>query len=487
MNESFEAFCAAQLARAEDFGLKRIGSLKNLDDTPCVPNDRLCLGMECLDRELWDLKPALTELSRLGIGRARLQSGWAKTESVPGVYDFAWLDEQVDDLRRIGIQPWLSLSYGNPIYDTTHQSSRPFGLGHVPLNSPEEIAAWQAYVQATVRHFAGRVSEFEIWNEPDVAVFFPYGTAWMEKYLAFVQLTAQSIRTANANATVIGCCGNAKYLSRLLAQGIGKDIDIFSFHNYSEFPERFGAQTRRMLASYRDRYAPHVVFWRGEAGCPSYNPPTSIGALHGMKTSDLIQAKWVLRHLLPDLADSNMALTSYFHAYEFEHFSHQHHYYYGILRHPDCARKPSFETLQVLTHLIDANAAPADDLSLFLRNAENGTLSEADLLGSPVLSFRRNGAPLACYWRATVLDDASDYELCALKHDFLPEQWQNAVLIDPLTRAVYAFDFENAPITDYPLIVAEPDAIADLVTPETAAAIGRTTAVQEAHTQTIEE
>jgi hypothetical protein len=77
---------------------------------------RLGVGMECLDRDLWDPFPAIPHLKELGIRRVRLQSGWARTEKTKGVYDFEWLDKVVDALEGIGVMPWMSLSYGNPLY-----------------------------------------------------------------------------------------------------------------------------------------------------------------------------------------------------------------------------------------------------------------------------------------------------------------------------------------------------------------------------------
>jgi hypothetical protein len=52
----------------------------------------------------------------LGIKRVRLQSGWAKTEKERGEYDFAWMDSIVYDLKEKGVEPWISISYGNALY-----------------------------------------------------------------------------------------------------------------------------------------------------------------------------------------------------------------------------------------------------------------------------------------------------------------------------------------------------------------------------------
>ena len=38
------------------------------------------------------------------------------------------------------------------------------------------------------------------------------------------------------------------------------------------------------------------------------------------------------RRILCDFADTNLKLISYFHLYDFMHFSHMHNYYYGVLR-----------------------------------------------------------------------------------------------------------------------------------------------------------
>ena len=467
MTEQYMKFSEQQKNAAENLGLKAIGMLKDPDTYRCVPNKRLCIGMECLDRELWDLMPAIPEMKKLGIGRARLQSGWAKTEKERGVYDFEWLDKEVDALLEAGIEPWLSLSYGNPVYDTTHQSQREFGLGHVPMNSPEEKEGWLAYTRATVQHFHGRISIYEIWNEPDVIAFFPYGDRWKEIYQEMVVITSQAIREADPEAVVVGCIGNAAKFLGMLPQGIGQYLDVLSFHNYRAWPEVFGTQTRNLVRTMRDQYAPHLKLWRGEAGCPSYNPPTSRGALYDMKTSEIVQAKWLLRHLLLDLGDPMIELTSYFHAFEFEHYSHQHHYYYGILRYPDYSRKPGYEALQLLTHIVDEGTVPVQDISCMPAAVPEGKRSNQVLNGSCVQSFRRKGAPLCFYWYPEVLQDDSEYDLCEITHAFLPDQWQNAVLIDPFTRIVYEADLKHMPITDYPLILAEPEAVADLVDPQT--------------------
>jgi len=462
---------SAQLTAA---GFSPIGKLKVLDDMPLLSNPRLSFGMECLDRDLWNPIPATENLRKLGVRRARLQSGWARTEKVRGVYDFAWLDDTVDRLCEIGIEPWISLSYGNSLWDTTHQTDGEFGLGHVPLNAPEETEAWKRYVAAAVSHYRGKVKCFEIWNEPDVKVFFPYGNKWAEKYAELVKITAPIIREANPDAFVIADAGNKLNLLSILKLSVAEYADAVCFHGYLALPEQYSDSDRRAFADYIARLAPNCQLWRGEAGCPSYNAPTSNDALHEMHPDEVIQAKWLMRHILSDLADPNMDLTSYFHAFNFEHFSHRHRYYYGILRDGDYSRKPSYESLQLLAYLIDVDTVPAYESVSLTETAAN------------VYAFRRHGLPMLAYWRPDTVTNESVYQTATLVNRFIRIEWKNPIVIDGMTRQVYPYG-EKLPLADYPMFICEYDAVKDLCDMSDGFVCAEAEAVTGVNEQKIEE
>ena len=75
------------------------------------------LGFEKLDRAVFDPEKAYDKVAELGVRHIRIQSGWARTEKVEGVYEFGWLDDIVDNLVRRGLEPWICLCYGNGLYD----------------------------------------------------------------------------------------------------------------------------------------------------------------------------------------------------------------------------------------------------------------------------------------------------------------------------------------------------------------------------------
>ncbi len=363
---------------------------------------RLGVGMECLDRDLWKHGPAMPHLKELGITRVRLQSGWARTEKVKGQYDFAWLDQIVDDLEKIGVEPWISLSYGNPIYAVACDGEQSYtGQKMFPLNSAAGTAAWQAYVRATVARYKDRVRVWEVWNEPDCIHFLkvPPGTTWAKEYARLARLTAETVRAVQPTARIAVCTasgpdGRERSSVELFEQGVGAFADIYTFHAYRALPEGFSRQERDAFYGAIRRFAPKIEFWRGEAGLSSQK--SGRGALHHLPLSEEMQARWMSRHLVRDLADPEIAFTSYFHLFDFDHFTHEVTYHYGVLRDKDYSHKPSFGVLQRVKRFFDdGSTQPDQTVSFALEPVKGATASdEAVLAGAAVYAFRRNGYPL---------------------------------------------------------------------------------------------
>ena len=169
----------------QQFGIRPLGTLKTLSSHD-IASSIVGIGMETLDRDTYDPTPLYDPLCAAGCKWVRLQTGWIKCEKTAGVYDFAWLDAIVDNLLRRGIQPWFSAGFGHPIhtpvpaYEEQFRQSGNFPangmvrgyVGEVPLyHGPRAMAAWKNYLAAMAEHFAGRVRHYEIWNEPDLHVF----------------------------------------------------------------------------------------------------------------------------------------------------------------------------------------------------------------------------------------------------------------------------------------------------------------------------
>ncbi len=168
-----------------------------------IASSPISVGFETLDRYHFDPKKTYPHLAELGAKWARVQTGWNRCEREQGVYDFTWLDEVVDDLLRIGVQPFFNLGFGNLLYtpDAPHDSAR----GYVAFYYGDEAAAaWRNFVDALTRYFADRVSHWEVWNEPNTGGFWNPKAASPKDYVRLLRETVPIVRANVASATVIG-------------------------------------------------------------------------------------------------------------------------------------------------------------------------------------------------------------------------------------------------------------------------------------------
>ena len=454
----------------EKAGFTYVGKVINLDDIPTGTDGKLGLGMECLDRDLWEFEPVLEEIKKLGIHMARIQSGWQKTEKTQGVYDFAWLDNIVDKLIENGIEPLLCLCYGNKNYCDdceNYPNIEHGGVGHFPINTERERKGWTEYVRNTVKHFASRVKYFEIWNEPDVKVFLLTQEIWCETYMEFVKLTAPVIRECAPTASILSCTALLANGERLGDRGVADFCDIHSFHNYSAWPETcLGEQSSSM--THIAKKAPKLRIWRDEAGFPSYNDPRSKGALSGRYMSEIMQAKFILRHITTDMSNDLIEKTFYFHAYDFEHFMHIVRYHYGVLRHEEPRRKPSYYALQMLAHIFDEKVTADKETKLsYIWNNEKRSEYEIDELAQLSMqfyTFKKNGSTFFAYYcPLEIKDDTFARKVCLT----IPytEGMKSPVILDPLTRKIYPVLRPRkffAPVTDYPMFVLDKASIGNI-------------------------
>ena len=132
--------CASAMAQTADSpgpGFQPLGKIKPRAATE-IASSSWSVGGETLDRDFAVYANYKTHLSLLGAKAIRLQAGWAKCEKQRGVFDWAWLDGIVNDARAQGVQPWLQLSYANPIYPGSGDT----GLGGGFPKSAGALAAW---------------------------------------------------------------------------------------------------------------------------------------------------------------------------------------------------------------------------------------------------------------------------------------------------------------------------------------------------------
>ena len=452
-------------------GIKEIGHLNDLENVKTQPG-KLSLGLECLERDLWEFDRAFPVIKKLGVKRVRLQSGWQKTEKEKGKYDFEWLDNIVDQLLKEGTTPFLCLCYGNKLYCENPENFPNIGnggVGHLPIKTAEEREGWINYVRAVATHFSGRITHFELWNEVDLSIFAKVEMPWPDAYMELVRMTVPVIKEIIPDAFIISCTATVANTAHLVDREIDKYVDAHSFHGYKFFPEDFPPEALANFIAKMHKKAPSLKFWRGEAGCPSYNDPKSKGALSNIAATEPKQAKFMLRHLINDLHNDALACSSYFHAYDFVHFSKIVRYHYGLIRHEDLSTKPSFDCFQVLTHLFggDVRASNESHLSYIIQRA-NPDFSNEEYASLKFLSFKKDDYTVYAYYLPKYIDDPV---VAKVLHLSLPTDVcaAESVILDPLTRKIYPISDGSmalSPVTDYPLLIVNKKMIADISTIE---------------------
>ncbi|MCK6488126.1 MAG: beta-xylosidase [Planctomycetes bacterium] len=111
------------------------------------------------------------------------------------VYNFQYVDELFDRLLAIGIRPFVELAFC-PAPLASRKASCFWWGGHGAM--PNDLSAWSELVTRTVRHWQERYGHdevrlwyFEVWNEPNLKVFFNGGYS---DYLALYEATARAVK-----------------------------------------------------------------------------------------------------------------------------------------------------------------------------------------------------------------------------------------------------------------------------------------------------
>lgn len=442
--------------RGFDFGLPALGKVKPVP-SKAVAASPLGVGFEVLDRRCFDPRKAYPHLAELGVKWARCQTGWNRCEPRRGRFDFAWLDDVVNSLLAIGIQPWFNLGYGNRLY--TPEKPDEQSVGWAPVFKEETRQAWLRFVGKAAEHFADRVHYWEIWNEPNITHFWKPNKPSAPDYVKLVRVTAPEIRRRVPQAVIVGGALAGMpvgYLEQCLEAGLADLADRISYHPYRPVPEAGYAAAvekfRELIAARNKR----VKLWQGENGCPSKGGKGSVGAMANLDWSETRQAKWLLRRILADLA-LGLELTSYFHTVDLVGYRGATNYK-GLLRGKEYTPKPSYFAYQCLCALFDAQTKRAD-LKPEVAGPQGDRLQQA--------GFVRGGRAMVAWWYPADLLGGWTPRKITVKIT-LPEQAKldAPVLIDPLSGRVFRFDaavrrekgvvtLVDLPLLDYPLIVTD--------------------------------
>ncbi len=445
-----------------------------------ITKSRIGIGFEKLDRNVFDPEKAYDKVAAIGVKWVRIQSGWQRTEIEKGVFDFAWLDRIVDELRRRGLVPWICLCYGNGLY--TPAAREVFGaVGCPPIHTEEEREAWARYVTTLTARYRGKIPYYEVWNEPDGKWCWKHGVSGTE-YGEFVVATSKAVRAGDPEAKVIGgsiCIRDLAFLDEALRAGMDQAIDAMTFHEYTA-DETTLFERVETLRGLCDTYRLGIEIIQGESG--SQSSSKGAGALRGGAWTPRKQAKQLLRHTLADL-QTGVTFTSYFSSMDMiealngkvgDKASYQDYGYFGVLAADfdengfatgEYTPKPSYYTLQTLCSVFAEDYA-VKPLPVLQRKLPSQRVFGQDATGRQVLTVgfeRPNGAAAYAYWFPTDLMTTEFESTLSVQAARLPKEVRLIDLMDgtvyklPENKVEWQTDrcvlLKNLPLKDYPLLL----------------------------------
>ena len=194
----------------------------------------------------------LRQAAKLGLNWVRnhnmLQATWwCKAQPKPG--EFSWEDDnQIELLKKLDMHV-LGQLFTTPNWAAAG-GPRPETKGYNQCFKPD-LKLFAEYVRKMVNRHKNYIRYWEIWNEPDVSMFWK-GTP--EEFAELVQVAVKAIREADPTAKIMAAgypnVARAWHL-RAAKAGAFKNLDIISFHYYASSDK----QPEELLPAIQDAVA----------------------------------------------------------------------------------------------------------------------------------------------------------------------------------------------------------------------------------------
>jgi len=199
-------------------------------------------------------------------------TSWAQIEINRGRYDWRGLDRALDTAAKAGVDDVLMILGPTPTWN-----ARTLDGVHYPLpgaaSVPRSLAAWDAFISATVDRYAGRITAYQIWNEASLKMF------WRGSGDRMAELTKRAydiIKAGDPQALVVAASSTVRlpgayerffpaYLEGLAERGW--PIDVMAIHSYptgEQNPQDRAENLQLVRETLAAMQAPDLPLWDTE-------------------------------------------------------------------------------------------------------------------------------------------------------------------------------------------------------------------------------
>ncbi len=212
---------------------------------------------------------------------------WKDIQPQRGIWDFSRMDALV--LAAQQHQTKLLYTFGITPQWASSQPSQPGNYGPGTAAVPANITDWQNFVAAVAQRYRGKISAYEILNEPNLPGYF---TGTVDDQLKLIASAYETVKTIDPQAIVLspGYQGSGfKQLDQLLSMGASKYFDAIAYHFY-QFPAYPETQLQfiQTVRAVLNKYSLTSPMWDTEIG---FGPTQTF-------TSDDQQAAYFARTIL---------------------------------------------------------------------------------------------------------------------------------------------------------------------------------------------
>jgi len=221
-----------------------------------------------------DVNRELDAVAKTTASWLRVLIDWSRIEPVKGQYNWDQLDGTINAARARNLKVLGVIAY------SAEWARAPGSYFSAP---PLDAADYAAFSAAVVHRYAGSVSSWQLWNEPNLPVFFGYSVDNARRYSELVKAAYPAIKSVQPNSTVVlagfsplvGEGSPPAFMERMYAAGVAGYFDAAAAHPYV-FPGGFAADRENGWSDVERLHAVMSVhgdgakkIWMTEIGAPT--------------------------------------------------------------------------------------------------------------------------------------------------------------------------------------------------------------------------
>jgi len=295
------------------------------------------------------LPKALKQLKELGISFLRLDILWSDVHAGYLKYKFDRYDHLLHQVHDQGMDILAVLHYNN--IDREGDTV----LWNRPPDSFEEFAA---YVGTTVKRYKSIIHHWEIWNEPNLAIYWDGPRDGLRLYSSLLKKSYQAAKAADPTCLILhgGLTEPIQDdVEHLYRNGMKDYFDILNIHIFldpgnsnalARFKEIIDGVTALKI-KYKDDSKP---LWITEAGCPGIpSDKGNITWFAGGNVSEEGQAEWLKKIFELILKEPNVQKLFWAFYRDTDDQFHDGTDYLGLVR-SDLSPKSAFNQFKSIVH-----------------------------------------------------------------------------------------------------------------------------------------